>query len=223
MSNRKSKLNDCQNAGDGSELFVVEGDSAARTVNSLRSINFQAVLPLQGKPRNALKGNLDDLQTNPQIADLIQTLGAKWNADGQNEVASIRYERIILLFDPDADGIHARTLLLFFFYRWMRPLLDAGRIFDTHAPRWAIHTACGQPPEYAFSDEDLARTRKQLAADGRVEIRLKRFLGLGSVDGPALTKFCIAPTTRQLFQLEAHDAESAMEVFQQLRDFGGQL
>lgn len=223
MSKRKSKLNDCQNPDGDSELYVVEGDSAARTVNGLRSIELQAVLPLQGKPRNALKADLNELLRNPQLADLVSSLGAKWDADGRLDLASIRYQRIILLFDPDADGIHARTLLLFFFYRWMRPLLDAKRIFDTHAPRWAVHAADTQPPEYAFTDEDLVRVRKQLTVDGREETKLKRFLGLGNVDAAALNRYCMAPATRQLLELNTHEAESAMEVFQQLRNFGDQM
>lgn len=184
---------------------------------------WQAVLPLQGKPRNAMKADLNDLLKNPQLNDLVSSLAVTWNADGLCDVESLRYERIILLFDPDADGIHSRTLLLLFFYRWMKPVLDAGRIFDAHAPRWAVQTKDAEEPEYAFSDDDLVRVRQKLREQGREEHKLKRFLGLGNADAGALSKFCLTPETRHLSVLSAEDAEAALEVFRMLRDYGTQL
>lgn len=223
MNKRQSRLIDSHRHGAGCELIVVEGDSAASSVDRLRTPDWQAVLPLQGKPRNAMKSDLDDLLKNPQFNDLITSMGVTWNEDGACDVDSLKYERIILLFDPDADGIHSRTLLLLFFYKWMRPVLDAGRIFDAHAPRWAVQTTDAEEPEYAFSDDDLDRIRQNIREDGRQERKLKRFLGLGNADASALCKFCLNPETRRLSALSAEDAESALEVFQMLRDYGTQL
>lgn len=223
MNMPPSKLIDSHRNGAGCELIVVEGDSAASSVDRLRAKEWQAVLPMQGKPRNAMKSRLEDLQQNPQFNDFITSMGVTWNENGECDIDSLRYERIVLLFDPDADGIHSRTLLLLFFYRWLRPVLDAGRVFDAHAPRWSIQTADSDGPEYAFSDEDLARVRQTLRDAGREEVKLKRFLGLGNADASALSRFCLDSETRQLSVLSAADAESALDVFRMLKDYGTQL
>ena len=116
------KLIDCTNGGRSAdrptELFIVEGDSAARSIKQVRDASFQAILPMQGKPMNAVKANLEHLKKNVQFAALFDALGV--DLENQNREEDIRYENIILLFDPDADGIHARTLMLLFFHKWMR-------------------------------------------------------------------------------------------------------
>ncbi len=212
-----AKLFDCDRHDSQSELLIVEGDSAARTVSNVRDPAWQAVLPMQGKPMNAMNVRLPELKANLQFAALIDAMGASWDHDDRCQMSSLRFQRFVLLFDPDADGIHARTLMLLFFYRFMRPLLDAGRVFDTHAPRWAVSVEGAAAPEYAYTDADLARVRAQLRQAARRELHVTRFRGLASLGGPTLARRCLNPTTRTLNALSASDAERALAIFQQLR------
>jgi DNA gyrase/topoisomerase IV subunit B len=216
------KLIDCvgegRNADRPTELFIVEGDSAARSVKRVRDGSFQAILPMQGKPMNAVKSTLDDLKKNVQFAALFSALGIDLASPNQEE--DIRYENIILLFDPDADGIHARTLMLLFFHKWMRWWLDAGRIHDAHAPQWEIVSSALPQPAYAATPDHLQRIREQLRNQGATDIRTRRFRGIGGVDGLILKKRCVDPSTRQLTTLSAAHAETAIDVFRDLRSLG---
>ena len=216
------KLIDCSNAGRdadrATELFVVEGDSAASSISRVRDASFQAILPMQGKPMNAVKADLEDLKRNVQFAALFDALGV--DLANQNREEDIRYEKIILLFDPDADGIHARTLMLLFFHKWMRWWLDAGRIFDVHAPQWEIVSPALPQPAYAATPDHLQLVRQHLQDQGVTEIKTRRFRGIGSIDGPILKKRCVDPETRELTTLTAQHAQAAMEVFRDLRATG---
>lgn len=219
MNSLPEKLLDCTDHGWESELFIVEGDSAARAVNRLRDVARQAVLPMQGKPMNAMKSSLKNLQRNLQFAALIRTLGVRLSESTDPDLSQIRYGRIVLLFDPDADGIHGRTLMLLFFYRWLSALLEAGRVFDAHAPLWEITADGLNEPVYAYSDNHLVRVREQLRKCLIESHETQRFRGLGNIDGPLLSKLCLDPETRHLTPLTVMDAETAMTVFQQMREF----
>ena len=213
------KLIDCTNGGRGAdrptELFIVEGDSAARSIKQVRDASFQAILPMQGKPMNAVKANLEHLKKNVQFAALFDALGV--DLENQNREEDIRYENIILLFDPDADGIHARTLMLLFFHKWMRWWLDAGRIFDAHAPQWEIVSPALPQPAYAATPAHLQRVRKHLREKGITEMKTRRFRGIGSIDGQILKKRCVDPASRDLTTLTAEHAQVAMDVFRDLQ------
>lgn len=212
------KLEDCTEHGPGSELFIVEGDSAARTVNTVRNYANQAVWPMQGKPMNAMNADAEDLLDNAQFAGLISSMQV--NLSTGQETDELRYERFILLFDPDADGIHARTLMLLFFYKFLRPILEAGRVYGTHAPRWMITSSQLRDPAYAFSEEHYAATRERLDSAGVTDAKVQRFRGLGNVGGPILRKFCLDPASRRVHQLGMEDAEQALAIFEQLRELG---
>lgn len=216
------KLIECANGGRDAErpteLYIVEGDSAASTINRVRDASFQAILPMQGKPMNAVKADLDGLKKNIQFAALFDSLGV--DLASQNREEDIRYENIILLFDPDADGIHARTLMLLFFHRFMRWWLDAGRIFDAHAPQWEIVSPALPQPAYAATPDHLQRIRQHLRDSDVTEIKTRRFRGIGSIDGQILKTRCVDPATRELTQLTATHAQMAMEVFRDLRTLG---
>ncbi len=136
---RSLKLEDCTGNGAGTELFIVEGDSAASIVCRVRDERFQAVLPMQGKPLNAYRATPKKVVTNPWFAALTDAIGTGIGDDFA--LKKIRFARIVLLMDPDADGIHCGALLLMFFYRWMRPLLEAGHIAMARAPLATIRTA----------------------------------------------------------------------------------
>ena len=128
------KLDDCTHhgIGSGAELYVVEGDSAAGAVSRMRNAHFQAVLPMQGKPLNTVRATAQKVVANPWFAALTTALGT--GLGDAFEIKALRYDRVILLMDPDADGIHCGALVTMFFYRWMRPLLDNGRVGMARAP-----------------------------------------------------------------------------------------
>ena len=210
------KLDDCEKHGSGSELFIVEGDSAARAVSRVRSSQWQAVLPMQGKPMNATKAREDALESNVQFAALMTAMGMQ--IGDEFDLSKARYERIVLLFDPDADGIHSRTLMLLFFHKWMRPLLDAGRIFDARVPRWQVDCDRLDGPKFASTDEGMQNIRQQLTAAGIENFKTTRFRGIGSVGADTLARFCTNKETRQLYQLSAADADTALQIFAELRN-----
>ena len=215
---KAGKLEDCYEHGDDadSELWIVEGDSAARGLGGVRSPRFQAILPMQGKPMNATKADEEDLENNVQFAALMKAMGTE--IGDEFDMAKIRYKRIILLFDPDADGIHGRTLLLLFFHKWMKPLLDAGRIFDARVPRWKIDSPQMKEPLFASTDEQFYALKEQLEADGVGDIKPTRFRGIGSVGEDTLAHFCTDLKTRQLSLLTSTDAEVAIRIFEELRN-----
>lgn len=211
---KPGKLEDCYDDGQGTELFIVEGDSASKALCRVRSPRWQAVLPMQGKPMNATKASEKDLRNNVQFAALLEALGT--GLGDTFDASKCRYERIILLYDPDADGIHGRTLLLLFFHEWMKPLLDSGRVYDARVPRWRIDSPKFQHPKFLSTDEQLHELKQQLDSDG-VSFQPKRFRGIGSVDADTLAMFCTDEETRTLSQLNSGDAESALAFFEQLR------
>ena len=173
---------------------------------------------MQGKPMNATKANLGDLLKNAQFAALSEALGIQLS--DSRVVSDLRYEKIILLFDPDADGIHSRTLMLLFFHKYLRSVLDEGRIFDVHAPQWRIECEGLAEPIFARTEVHLSRIKERLRSEGVVEFNVKRFRGLASVGAATLSRQCIDPATRSLHQLRAENAQLALQVFQSLRVMG---
>ncbi len=207
------KLLDCQfhPPGVATELFIVEGDSASNAVGGVRDACFQAVMPMQGKPLNAWKASKDKVARNEFFNALQQAIGAGWGESFQLE--QTRYERIILVFDPDADGIHCGMLVLMYFYRWMRPLLDSGRIQMVHPPLFEI-TAHGMTELIcASTDEEAAASLAKVQTDVNPNAVKKRFRGLASMSAAVLKHFCVQPSTRVTFLMRSKDAEAAIEVF----------
>lgn len=209
------KLVDCEQHGPRSELFIVEGDSAARTLLRIRNSAHQAVLPMQGKPMNTINASAEGLHQNAQFSALLDSLKIDLNLPGRP--VEIPYEKIILLFDPDADGIHGRTLMLMFFYVWLRKTLDDGRVFDAHAPQWMITSGDMKHVAFAATPEHLRKVRARLSARGATNLTTKRFRGLGSIDVSILNSQCVAPTTRRLNVLTAAHAENALNLFENLK------
>lgn len=149
-----AKLDDCGVHGpvSGAELFLVEGDSAAAAVAGVRDPATQAVLPMQGKPLNATRASRSKVLAHPFFAPLVAALDVGIEADC--DPRRLRYERVLVLTDPDADGIHCGFLVLLFFHRWLRPLLDAGRV-EIVRPPWGEVVVAGRPT-LAFSEPELA-------------------------------------------------------------------
>ena len=205
------KLQDCREHGPGSELFIVEGDSASNSVAQVLKSDFQAVLPMQGKPMNPLKSGAQRIRSNGLYAALIEALGAGWAADFS--VNRLRYERILLLMDPDPDGMHCGFLLQMFFYRWMRPLVDLGRLHTVWAPMGEIHVEGNPQPHYAYTEPHLVSLRSRLVSEGAVIRDTIRHRGLASLGAPLLAATCVAPATRTSAVITGGDIAKVIETF----------
>jgi DNA gyrase/topoisomerase IV subunit B len=188
-----SRLDDCRRAGDdGAELFVVEGESAAAAVARVRDAEFQAVLPMQGKPLNATRATRAKLLAHPLFGPLVDAVGTGIEPDYR--ATSLRYGRILLLMDPDADGIHCGVLLLLFFRRWMPQLIAAGRIGIVRPP-WGEVTVDGRVHR-GLSDAELTALADRAGATGSVAVR--RYRGLAAIDADVIRETCVAPATRRV-------------------------
>ncbi|MGI9621291.1 MAG: DNA gyrase/topoisomerase IV subunit B, partial [Acidimicrobiales bacterium] len=206
------KLADCRTHGDDSELLIVEGDSAAGPAKAGRNSEFMAILPLRGKVVNAGKATMKQVIDNTEAQALITAIGAGSGRDFKLEDA--RYGRIIILCDADVDGSHIRCLLLTLMYHYMRPMLEAGRVFAAQPPlyssKWRGTTY------YAFTDDE----RDQIATDHKIPLdKWLRFKGLGEMDVDELTETTLDPETRILKRMTMDDAKQAQvaaEMFETL-------
>lgn len=206
------KLDDCQvhGFGSGAELFIVEGDSASRAASRAKCQTTQAVLPMQGKPLNAWKASRNAVAANELYAALIDSIGAGW--DGSFRDSDVRYDRITLLFDPDADGIHCGALTLMFFYRWMRPLLESGRIGLIRPPVFELRCESTGQCIHAYS-EDHYRKLCVALQEKQIQCSVQRYRGLASMNSSTLFATCIDPKTRNRSVCTIQDAEAAIRVF----------
>ncbi len=201
------KLSDCRMHPEG-ELLIVEGDSAAGPAKRARDANWQAVLPLRGKVVNAGKGTTKAVLDNAEAAALFTAIGGGSGRDF--DLSSARYERLVLLADADVDGSHIRCLVLTLVYHYMRPLLDAGRVYAAQPPTHSI--TVGQTKTYVYSDVEKDRLIAELQGKGR-NPRVTRFKGLGEMDDGELLETTLDPTTRVLRRITVEDAKAAEEAF----------
>lgn len=207
--NQPSKLVDCREHGvaSGAELFIVEGNFAAAAVAKQRDGHYQAVLPMQGKPMNSLHVSLEKLVANVLYAALIQAIGA--GVGQQLTIADRRYQRIILMMDPDADGIHCGALMTLFFHQWMRPLLAEGVVYLVRPPVGQRTHRTTQQIEYAYT---VPHFREMLVETNAIEYDHMQYRGLASIPPLCLANCCINPETRRQIILTNKDAKMAMEV-----------
>ncbi|RJK96512.1 type IIA DNA topoisomerase subunit B [Vallicoccus soli] len=218
-SSLPAKLADCRSDDvDRTELFIVEGDSALGTAKPARDSEFQALLPIRGKILNVQKASASDMLKNAECASIIQVVGA---GSGRTfDLDSARYGRVILMSDADVDGAHIRCLLLTLFYRTMRPLVEAGRVFAAVPPLHRIEVAgAGKRPAeyvYTYSDEEMRRTMADLQKRGRKTKPPQRYKGLGEMDASQLAETTMDPRTRTLRRVTLRDAEAAERVFELL-------
>jgi DNA gyrase subunit B len=215
-SSLPAKLVDCRSADDRSELFIVEGDSALGTAKLARDSEFQALLPIRGKILNVQKASLADMLKNTECAAIIQVIGA--GSGSSFDLDSARYQRIIFMADADVDGAHIRTLLLTLFHRYLRPMLDAGRVFAAVPPLHRValkNVRKGQPKyKYCYSDAELHRTLLELERRGqRWEEPVQRYKGLGEMDASQLAETTMDPRHRTLRRIRIEDATAATEIF----------
>ncbi len=215
-SSLPAKLVDCRSADDRSELFIVEGDSALGTAKLARDSEFQALLPIRGKILNVQKASLADMLKNAECASIIQVIGA--GSGSSFDLDSARYQRVVLMSDADVDGAHIRTLLLTLFHKYLRPMMDAGRIFAAVPPLHRIELTSvrkGQDKyRYTYSDAELNRTLLELERRGqRWKEPVQRYKGLGEMDASQLAETTMDPRRRTLRRIRIEDTAAAAGIF----------
>ncbi|MGW3784285.1 DNA gyrase/topoisomerase IV subunit B [Micromonospora chokoriensis] len=211
------KLVDCRATGiDRSELFIVEGDSALGTSRMARSSEYQALLPIRGKILNVQKANLQQVLDNAECAAIVQVLGA---GSGRTfDLSALRYGRVLIMADADVDGAHIRTLLITLFARYMRPLIEAGRLYAAMPPLHKITTK-GRNPQtvYTYTQAEMETTVRKLEKAGKqIVTPIPRFKGLGEMDADELWDTTMNPATRAVRRITLDDVDAAERILELL-------
>jgi DNA gyrase subunit B len=214
-SSLPAKLSDCRSDDmERAELFIIEGDSAGGTVKAARDAEFQALMPIRGKILNTMRASEKQMLDNNECASIIAAIGA---GSGKSfDVSSIRYGRLIVLADADVDGAHIRCLILTLAYRYMRPLLEAGRVYAAVPPLYRIESVGSKDYVYCYSDEERDESLQRLEKAGRKIKEIQRYKGLGEMDADQLAETTLDVAHRKLRRMTMADAEGAEKMFETL-------